>query len=185
MSKIGKLPIAIPAGVTVTINGKDVSIVGPKGTMQHTVPQGILIALADNVLSVSQEEKTKDATKALFGLTRALLNNMVKGVSEGFEKKLELAGVGYRAQANGQELTLSVGYSHPVKITAPNGVTFAVDGNIITVMGYDKALIGNTAAKVREVRKPEPYKGKGIKYVGEYIRRKAGKAAKAVGGATK
>lgn len=182
MSKIGRLPIAVPAGVTVTIADNVVSVAGPKGNFSHKVPAGITATLAENVLTVGQEEKTKEQTKALFGLTRALLANIVKGASVGFEKKLELAGVGYRAQANGAELTLSVGYSHPVKIKAPQGVTFKVEGNIITVEGADKALIGNIAAQVRAVRKPEPYKGKGIKYVGEYIRRKAGKAAKAVGG---
>lgn len=183
MSKIGRLPIIVPAGVTVTINGDVVSVAGGKGNFSHKIPAGITVTLAENVLTVGQEEKSKDETKALFGLTRALIANMVKGVSDGFEKKLELAGVGYRAQAAGSDLTLSVGFSHPVKIKAPQGVTFKVDGNTITVEGADKALVGNTAAVVRAVRKPEPYKGKGIKYVGEYIRRKAGKAAKAVGGA--
>lgn len=182
MSKIGKLPITLPAGVTVTVSGRQVSVAGSKGTMQHTLPQGILLTVAENVATVSQEEKTKDQTKALFGLTRALVNNMVKGVSTGFEKKLELAGVGYRAQANGSELTLNVGYSHPVKMKAPQGIMFTVDGNTITVAGMDKSIVGDVAAKVRAVREPEPYKGKGIKYVGEHIRRKAGKAAKAVGG---
>ena len=182
MSKIGKLPITLPAGVTVTVSGRQVSVAGSKGTMQHTLPQGILLTVAENIATVSQEEKTKDQTKALFGLTRALVNNMVKGVSTGFEKKLELAGVGYRAQANGSELTLNVGYSHPVKMKAPQGIMFTVDGNTITVAGMDKSIVGDVAAKVRAVREPEPYKGKGIKYVGEHIRRKAGKAAKAVGG---
>ncbi len=183
MSKIGRMPITIPAGVTVTLTGKEVNVVGTKGNFTHVIPAGITVVIVDNVLTVGQEEKSKDETKALFGLTRALLANMIKGVSAGFEKKLELAGVGYRAQASGADLTLSVGYSHPVKIKAPQGVTFRVDGNVIVVEGADKALVGNTAAEVRAVRKPEPYKGKGIKYVGEYIRRKAGKAAKAVGGA--
>ena len=183
MSKIGKLPIAVPSGVTVTINGSVVSVAGPKGNMSHTVAAGLNVTLADNVLTVTQEEKTAYQTKALFGLTRALLNNIVKGVSTGFEKRLEMTGVGYRAQAGGQDLTLNVGFSHPVKIKAPIGVTFAMDGNTIVVAGSDKALVGNTAARVRAVRPPEPYKGKGIRYAGEYIRRKAGKAAKAVGGA--
>lgn len=184
MSKIGKLPITIPAGVTVTITDKTVSVSGPKGNFSHTVHPGITVTLAENLLTVGQEgsEDEKNKTKALWGLNRALLANIVKGAATGFEKKLEMAGVGYRAQANGGDITLSVGYSHPVKIKAPQGVTFKVEGNIITVEGADKALVGNTAAKVRAVRKPEPYKGKGIKYVGEHIRRKAGKAAKAVGG---
>lgn len=183
MSKIGKMPIEIPAGVTVTVTGQVVAVSGPKGNMSHTVPAGLMVTIADNVMTVTQEEKTADQTKALFGLTRALLANIVKGLSTGFEKRLEMTGVGYRAQAGGQDLTLNVGYSHPVKIKAPQGVMFAMDGNTIVVSGSDKALVGNTAAKVRAVRPPEPYKGKGIRYVGEYIRRKAGKAAKAVGGA--
>lgn len=182
MSKIGRMPITIPTGVTVTVADKKVTVAGTKATFTHAVPAGITVTVAENIITVGQEEKTKDETRALFGLTRALLANMVKGVSAGFEKKLELSGVGYRAQASGSDLTLSVGFSHPVKIKAPQGVTFKVDGNIIVVEGADKALVGNVAAEVRAVRKPEPYKGKGIKYVGEYIRRKAGKAAKAVGG---
>lgn len=183
MSKIGKLPIEIPAGVTVTVTGQVVSVTGPKGTESHTVAKGLIATLTDNVLTVTQEERTAYETKALFGLTRALLANIVTGVSTGFEKRLEMTGVGYRASAGGQDLTLNVGYSHPVKIKAPQGVMFAMDGNVIVVSGMNKALVGNTAAQVRAVRPPEPYKGKGIRYAGEYIRRKAGKAAKAVGGA--
>jgi len=183
MSKIGKMPIDIPAGMTVTVTGNVVSVAGPKGNATHTVPAGLMVTVADNIITVTQDEKKAEETKALFGLTRALLNNIVKGLSTGFEKRLEMTGVGYRAQAGGQELTLNVGYSHPVKIKAPQGVSFAMDGQVIVVSGSDKALVGNTAAKVRAVRPPEPYKGKGIRYEGEYIRRKAGKAAKAVGGA--
>lgn len=182
MSKIGKLPISIPTGVTVTITGASVQVSGTKGNFTHKVPAGITVTTVEDKVIVGQEEKTKEQTKALFGLTRALLANMVKGVSEGFEKRLELSGVGYRAQGAGTDLTLSVGFSHPVKIKAPQGVSFRVEGNTIIVEGADKALVGNTAAEIRAVRKPEPYKGKGIKYVDERIRRKAGKAAKAVGG---
>lgn len=185
MSKIGRMPITIPNGVTVTIAEHVVSVGGPKGNFTHTIPAGITATIAENVLSIAQNgnPKENDENKALWGLTRALIANMIKGSAEGFEKKLEMTGVGYRAQASGADLTLSVGFSHPVKIKAPDGVTFKVEGNVITVMGADKGLVGNTAARVRAVRKPEPYKGKGIKYVGEHIRRKAGKAAKAVGGA--
>lgn len=183
MSKIGKMPIELPAGVSVSVSGNTVSVTGPKGNMSHVVPAGLMVSVVDNIMTVTQDEKTAYQTKALFGLTRALLANIVKGLSTGFEKRLEMTGVGYRAQAGGQDLTLNVGYSHPVKIKAPQGVMFAMDGNIIIVSGSDKALVGNTAAKVRAVRPPEPYKGKGIRYEGEYIRRKAGKAAKAVGGA--
>jgi len=181
MSKIGKLPIAIPAGVTIEISDRVAKVTGGKGTLSFELPKGINAAIEESVLKVSQEPKTADHTKALFGLTRSLIDNMVRGVSEGFEKRLELVGVGYRAQVAGKDLTLSLGFSHPVKFTAPDGITFAYIDNQIIISGIDKALVGNIAAKIRAVRPPEPYKGKGIKYVGEYIRRKAGKAAKAVG----
>lgn len=181
MSKIGKLPVAIPSGVTVTVTDGKVTVAGPKGQLEYAVPAGITVAVADEKIAVGQEEKTKELTKNLFGLTRAMLANMVKGVSTGVEKKLELTGVGYRAQASGSDLTLNVGYSHPVKIAGGQGITFTVADNVITVSGTDKALVGLIASRVRAVRPPEPYKGKGIKYVGEYIRKKAGKAAKAVG----
>lgn len=182
MSKIGKLPVAIPAGVTVELNDRVAKVTGSKGTLSFELPKGINAMVVDSVLTISQVEKTAEHTKAVFGLTRALLANMVTGVTAGFEKRLELVGVGYRAQVAGKELTLSLGFSHPVKFTAPEGITFAYVDNNIVISGIDKALVGNMAAKIRAVRPPEPYKGKGIKYVGEYIRRKAGKAAKAVGG---
>lgn len=181
MSKIGKLPIALQEGVTVTIADGVATVNGPKGTLTFALPKGITATVADSTLRVGQEEATKEQTKNLYGLTRAIIANMVKGVSTGVEKKLELTGVGYRAQASGSDLTLNVGYSHPVKISGGTGITFAVADNVITVSGIDKALVGLIAARVRAVRPPEPYKGKGIKYVGEYIRKKAGKAAKAVG----
>lgn len=183
MSKIGRQPIAITNGVTVTVSGKQVTVAGPKGTVTYTVPSGILVAVEGDQVVVSQEAGKEHETKALFGLTRANLANCVKGVSDGFEKKLELVGVGYRAQTSGTELTLSLGFSHPVKIKAPAGITFAVAENVVSVKGTDPVLVGNTAAKIRAIKKPEPYKGKGIKYTDERIRRKAGKAAKAVGGA--
>lgn len=183
MSKIGKLPIIVKDGVTVTVNGQEVTVVGSKGTMTHVVPSGIVVIVEDGKILVKQDEKVnKEETKALWGLTRALLANITKGVSVGVEKKLELTGVGYRAQASGSELTLSVGYSHPVKIKAPQDITFNVADNVVTVSGIDKAMVGLIASRIRAVRPPEPYKGKGIKYQGEYIRKKAGKAAKAVGG---
>ena len=181
MSKVGKLPIALPEGVTVTVTNGKVTVVGAKGTLSYDLPAGITVTVAEGKVQVGQEAATKETTKNLYGLTRALLANMVIGVSKGVEKKLELSGVGYRAQAAGSELTLSVGFSHPVKISAPQGVTFTVADNIVTVSGIDKAIVGLVASRVRAVRPPEPYKGKGIKYVGEYIRKKAGKAAKAVG----
>ena len=181
MSKIGKLPIVIKEGVAVTVTGNSATVTGPKGTLTFPIPAGIVVTVADGKAQVGQEEKTREITKNLYGLTRAMLANMVTGVSVGVDKKLELTGVGYRAQASGSELTLSVGFSHPVKIKAPNDITFTVVENIITVAGTDKAMVGLIASRVRAVRPPEPYKGKGIKYVGEYIRKKAGKAAKAVG----
>lgn len=181
MSKVGKLPIALPDGVTVTVADRKVSVAGAKGTLSYDLPAGITVTVADGKVQVGQEEATKETTKNLYGLTRAMLANMVTGVSKGVEKKLELSGVGYRAQAAGSELTLSVGFSHQVKIKAPEGTTFTVADNVITVAGTDKAMVGLIASRVRAVRPPEPYKGKGIKYVGEYIRKKAGKAAKAVG----
>lgn len=181
MSKIGKMPITLPTGVTATVADGKVTVTGAKGTLSFALPKGIQVEVAEGKLQVKQEEATRETTKNLFGLTRATLANLVKGVSAGIEKKLELSGVGYRAQASGSELNLSVGFSHQVKIKAPEGVVFTVADNIITVAGMDKAVVGLIAARVRAVRPPEPYKGKGIKYVGEYIRKKAGKAAKAVG----
>ena len=185
MSKIGKKPVIVNPGVNVSITGQNVAVSGPKGQLSFVVPTGIKAELTDGQIIISQVKKNDVETNALFGLTRAILNNLVKGVSDGFEKKLELSGVGYRAQASGNVLTLSVGYSHQVIIKADQSITFTVAENIITVAGSDKAMIGDVAAKIRAVRPPEPYKGKGIKYVGERIRRKAGKAAKAVGGTAK
>jgi large subunit ribosomal protein L6 len=185
MSKIGKKPVEIKPGVNISITEQTVAVSGPKGQLSFVVPEGIKAEVVDGQIIVTQVKKNEVETNALFGLTRAILNNLVKGVSDGFEKKLELSGVGYRAQAAGNVLTLSVGYSHQVIIKADQGITFTVAENIITVSGSDKVMVGDIAAKVRAVRPPEPYKGKGIKYVGERIRRKAGKAAKAVGGTAK
>ena len=181
MSKIGKQPILVTSGVTVTIADRDVTIAGPKATMQLKILSGINVAMTDGMIIVSQKNADGD-TSAAFGLTRSLLANMVQGVTTGFEKKLEMIGVGYRAAGGGADLTISVGFSHPVKVKAPEGVSFAVADNIITISGTDKMIVGDVAAKIRAIRPPEPYKGKGIKYVGERIRRKVGKAAKAVGG---
>ncbi len=185
MSKIAKKPVLIKEGVSVNIAENKVSVNGPKGSLSFVVPQGIEVKQEDGNLVVSQRIKNDIKTNALFGLTRAMVANMVTGVSNGFTKKLELSGVGYRAQASGNTLTLSLGFSHPVIIKGEEGITFAVEENVITVLGIDKTLVGNTAARIRAIRPPEPYKGKGIKYQGERIRRKAGKAAKAVGGAAK
>jgi large subunit ribosomal protein L6 len=181
MSKIGKQPIQVKEGVTVTIADRDITVAGPKATMRMRLLDGISVAVQDNMIIVSQKNADGD-TSAAFGLTRSLLANMVQGVTGGFEKKLEMTGVGYRASGGGTDLTISVGFSHPVKVKAPEGISFAVAENVITVAGADKMMVGDVAAKIRAIRPPEPYKGKGIKYVGERIRRKVGKAAKAVGG---
>jgi len=183
MSKIGKIPVVIPGGVTVNVQGSQVTVTGPKGTLNYIIPSGLKAVVADGKITVFQEKGQEEKTSAGFGLTRATIQKYADGVSKGFEKKLELVGVGYRAQATPNELTLSLGFSHPVKIKAPVGITFSVVDGIIIISGADAALVGNTAAHIRAIKKPEPYKGKGIKYVGEKIRRKAGKAAKAVGGA--
>lgn len=181
MSKIGRLPITVKEGMQVDIAGQEVKITGIKGEYSYVVPAPIHVTFTDGKMVVSQKDPNDQNARALFGLTRATLANMVKGADEGFTKKLELSGVGYRAQVQGTDLVLSLGFSHPVKFTPPQGITFTVNENVITISGSDKMLVGNTAARIREVRPPEPYKGKGIKYVGEHIRRKAGKAAKAVG----
>ena len=182
MSKIAKKPIILKENVTVSYDGSKAIVQGPKGSLFFNIPKGIKTEVKDNQIIVSQVKENDKETNALFGLTRSYLANLVEGVTDGFEKKLELTGVGYRAQASGNTLTLSVGYSHPV-ILKGEGINFVVEENVITVSGIDKVLVGDMAAKVRSIRPPEPYKGKGIKYVGERIRRKAGKAAKAVGGA--
>lgn len=183
MSKIGKTPIIIKTGVDVKVENQNVNISGPKGSLSFKMPEGIKMEILNGKIIVGQVKENDKLTNALFGLTRAMLANLVEGVTDGFEKKLELAGVGYRAQASGDTLTLSLGFSHPVVVKGVQGITFTVAENIITVSGIDKELVGNTAAKIRSFRPPEPYKGKGIKYLGERIRRKAGKAAKAVAGA--
>ncbi len=179
MSRIGKLPIPVPAGVTVTIDDRNMVVVkGPKGTLQQQVNPDITIALEDGTLTLTRPSEAKPH-KAMHGLYRALINNMVVGVTAGFEKALELVGTGYRAQAEGNKLTLNVGYSHPIVFEAPDGVSFQTPAPTqIIVRGIDKQVVGNLAADIRATRKPEPYLGKGVKYQGEQIRRKVGKAAK-------
>ncbi len=179
MSRIGKMPIDVPPGVQVTIQGSKVSVQGPKGEMARTFHKDISVRVEDNQLIVTRPTDNR-VHRSLHGLTRALLANMVQGVHEGFRKELEIQGVGYRAQLEGDTLVLLVGYSHPVQIEPPLGITLSVEkGNRnITVEGVDKELVGRVAAEIRAVRKPEPYKGKGIRYVGEHVRRKAGKAGK-------
>jgi large subunit ribosomal protein L6 len=179
MSRIGTQTIKVPAGVTVDIQGKIVTVKGPKGTLDYTMPAGISANVDDNVLCVKRDSDEQQA-RAFHGLVRSLLNNMVEGVSKGFEKRLEIQGVGYRAQATGNKINLSLGFSHPVEMSAPEGVTVNMDAeekNIIVVSGYDKQAVGEFAANIRKLRKPEPYKGKGIRYLGERVVRKAGKAA--------
>ncbi|MDO8583461.1 MAG: 50S ribosomal protein L6 [bacterium] len=181
MSKLAKKPVIIKEGVNIVFENDIIKAVGPKGTLSFRVPAGVDVKSADGVLTVSLKNKNDEGLKASLGLARAMISNMVTGVSVGFEKKLELSGVGYRAQASGRDLTISVGFSHPVKITADEGLIFTVVDNIITVSGANKDLVGNMAANIRAIRPPEPYKGKGIKYKDEKIRRKVGKAAKALG----
>ncbi len=183
MSKIGRMPIKIQSGVTVSLDNSKVVVKGTKGELNFIIPNDINVAIADDQIVVSQKNPNDVTKRALFGLTRASLANLLTGVNQGFEKKLELSGVGYRAQMQGSDLQLSLGFSHPVKIKAKPGINFSVADNVITVAGIDKMIVGEMAAEIRSIRPPEPYKGKGIKYVGEYIRRKAGKAAKAVGAA--
>lgn len=181
MSRIGKKPIKMPEGVTVNVDGNNVSVTGPKGTLQFSFRPEIKIAVSGGNASVDRVADTPKA-KALHGLSRTLLENMIRGVTQGWNKGLELIGVGYRAAVEGRDLILNVGFSHPIKFPAPTGITFEVAENTkINVSGPDKQLVGETAAKIRRFRPPEPYKGKGIRYVGEVIRRKAGKAVKAVG----
>ena len=182
MSKIAKIPVEIKEGTQVSLVDGEIKVTGPKGNLNFVIPAGVAVKIEDGKVLVSASEEG-DRARAMSGLVRATIANMVKGTADGFSKKLELTGVGYRAQASGNSLTLNVGYSHPVIIKADQTITFAVEENIITVSGVDKALVGDVASKVRAVRPPEPYKGKGIKYQGEYIRRKVGKAAKAVGAA--
>lgn len=180
MSRIGRLPVQVPSGVMVDLRGSTVTIKGPRGEMQRTFPNTIGIALESNQLVITRNSD-EPAERALHGTTRALLANMVRGVSQGFEVVLEVEGVGYRAEMEGKNLALYVGYSHPVKIDPPSGISFDTDLKTrqIKISGFDKELVGQIAANIRNVRPPEPYHGKGLHYLGERIRRKAGKAGKA------
>lgn len=179
MSRIGNAPITVPSGVEINISGSDVSVKGPKGTLEHSIPESIGMELEDGTLTVTRQNDERQS-KALHGLTRSLLNNMVIGVSEGFRKDLEIIGVGYRANAKGKDaLELALGFSHPVNVKAPEGIEFDVpEPTKIGVIGIDKQMVGQVAAEIRAYRKPEPYKGKGVRYVGERVIRKAGKAGK-------
>ncbi len=179
MSRIGKLPIAVPSGVDVAIDDARVTVKGPKGTLSHMVASPIIVERNDDVLDVKRPDDERKS-KALHGLTRTLVNNMVVGVTDGYEKKLEIVGVGYRVLSKGPtQLEFQLGYSHSIVFDAPEGITFNVEGPTkLGVAGIDKQLVGETAANIRKLRKPEPYKGKGVRYAGEHIRRKVGKAGK-------
>ena len=178
MSRIGKSPVQIPEKVSVDINGLTITVKGPKGELKRLMPEGVKFAQEDNKIVVSPST-TKRYSRERHGLCRTLISNMVQGVSEGYSKKLEIVGVGSRAQVKGKNLVVSAGYSHPVEIIPPDGITYKVESNTnVTVSGIDKEIVGNEAAKIRSIRPPEPYKGKGIKYQNERIIRKAGKSGK-------
>ncbi|PII83637.1 50S ribosomal protein L6 [Leucobacter sp. OLJS4] len=178
MSRIGKLPIAVPGSVNVSIDGQTVTVKGPKGELTLVVAEPIRVALEDGQVLVTRPDDERDS-RALHGLTRTLINNDIVGVTEGYSKQLEVVGTGYRVQQKGAGLELALGFSHPVNVEAPEGITLSVEGNTkITVSGISKQAVGEAAANIRKLKKPEPYKGKGIRYAGENVRRKAGKAGK-------
>jgi large subunit ribosomal protein L6 len=179
MSRIGKLPVTVPSGVDVAINGPQVTVKGPKGTLSHTVAAPIVVEQSEGVLDVKRPDDDR-VSKSLHGLTRTLVNNMVVGVTDGYEKRLEIVGVGYRVLSKGPtQLEFQLGYSHSIVFDAPEGITFAVDSPTrLGVQGIDKQLVGEVAANIRKLRKPEPYKGKGVRYAGENVRKKVGKAGK-------
>jgi large subunit ribosomal protein L6 len=179
MSRIGRMPVVVPSGVDVAIDGSLVTVKGPKGTLTHTVVTPITVEQNDGVLTVTRPDDERES-RARHGLTRTLVNNMVVGVTEGYEKKLEIVGVGYRVLSKGPtQLEFQLGYSHPITFNAPEGITFTVESATrLGVQGIDKQLVGEVAANIRKLRKPEPYKGKGVRYAGEHIRRKVGKAGK-------
>jgi large subunit ribosomal protein L6 len=178
MSRIGRQPITIPAGVTAKIEGRDITITGPKGSLSMTVAEPITVAEEDGSLVVTRPDDERDS-RARHGLTRTLVSNMVQGVTQGYEKGLEIVGTGYRVAAKGTDLEFQLGFSHPVVVKAPDGISFQVESPIkFKVQGIDKQKVGEVAANIRKIRKPEPYKGKGVRYEGEVVRRKAGKAGK-------
>jgi large subunit ribosomal protein L6 len=178
MSRIGRLPITVPAGVEVKLDGDVVSVKGAKGELSHTVPSPISVSLEENTLTVTRPNDERES-RSLHGLTRTLISNMIVGVTEGYKKDLEIVGTGYRVQAKGADLEFALGYSHPVPVSAPDGITLTVASPTkLSVSGISKQQVGEVAANIRKLRKPDPYKGKGIRYVGEVVRRKVGKAGK-------
>ncbi|MDV3351828.1 50S ribosomal protein L6 [Leptolyngbyaceae cyanobacterium CCMR0082] len=178
MSRIGKKPVPVPSGVTVSINAQSVVVKGPKGELSRILPGEVNITQEGEQVIVTRQDESR-AARACHGLSRTLIANMVEGVSKGFEKRLEIKGVGYRAAVKGKTLNMNLGYSHPVEFEPPKGIEFKVENNTnIIVSGIDKELVGTVAAKIRDARPPEPYKGKGVRYLGEMVRRKAGKAGK-------
>lgn len=178
MSRIGRLPIAVPAGVTVSIDGRAVKVVGPKGELSLTVAAPIEVALEDGQVLVTRPDDERES-RSLHGLTRSLIANQIIGVTDGYSKSLEVVGTGYRVQSKGSAVEFALGYSHPITVEPPAGISFEVEGNTkLTVRGIDKQAVGEVAANIRKLRKPEPYKGKGVRYAGEVVRRKAGKAGK-------
>jgi large subunit ribosomal protein L6 len=179
MSRIGKLPVTVPSGVDVTIDGRTVTVKGPKGTLSHTVVEPITLERDDNGAILVRRPDDERRSKAMHGLSRTLVNNLLVGVTAGYEKKLEIVGVGYRVALKGSNLEFALGFSHPVVVEPPPGITFAVETPTrFSVSGIDKQLVGETAANIRKIRKPEPYKGKGVRYAGENVRRKVGKTGK-------
>lgn len=181
MSRIGKKPIEIPQGVEVKIDGPKVVVRGPKGELQKEIRPEIKVEIKEGKIFLTPAKKAKQ-TSAFWGLERSLIFNMVKGVVDGYEKKLQIEGIGYRATLEGENLVLQIGFTNSIKIKKPQGINFLIEKNIITISGIDKGLVGQTAAKIRKVRPPEPYKGKGIRYLGEEVRRKAGKKVATTGG---
>jgi large subunit ribosomal protein L6 len=178
MSRIGRVPVPVPTGVDVTIDGAVVTVKGPKGTLTHTVPTPIAVAQEDGTLVVTRPDDER-ASRSLHGLTRTLLANLITGVTEGYTKRLEIVGTGYRVAAKGDTLEFALGFSHPVNVAPPAGISFAVETPTrFSVSGIDKQQVGEVAANIRKIRKPEPYKGKGVRYAGEVVRRKVGKAGK-------
>ncbi len=178
MSRIGKIPVEVPSSVDVAIENRVVTVKGPKGTLTHRIPEPIEVALNEGQIVVTRPDDER-ASRSLHGLTRTILANLVTGVTQGYEKKLEIVGTGYRVMARGSDLEFALGFSHPVHVTAPEGITFAVESATkFSVSGIDKQQVGEVAANIRKIRKPEPYEGQGVRYAGEQVRRKVGKAGK-------